>query len=229
VGREQHGDLGERMLGHEESHRTGATTIGSVQIRELRVPHAYEVTPVQHADSRGVFLEWFKATEFEAATGRAFDLRQANISVSSRGVVRGIHFADVPRGQAKYVTAIAGAVTDYIIDLRVGSPTFGSWESVELDDESRKCVFIGEGLGHLFVAKSESATVSYLTTDVYRPGAEHGVHPLDPDLALGLPADALLSEKDAAAPTLAQALADGILPQWDDCLDLYSSVSTQGA
>jgi dTDP-4-dehydrorhamnose 3,5-epimerase len=200
-----------------------------VQIRELRVPHAYEVTPVQHADSRGVFLEWFKADAFEAATGRSFDLRQSNLSVSKRGVVRGIHFADVPLGQAKYVTAVAGSVTDFIVDLRVGSPTFGEWDSVELDDVSRRCVFIGEGLGHLFVATSESATVSYLTTDVYRPGKEHGVHPLDAEIGLPLPEGALLSDKDAAAPTLAQALAAGILPQWDDCLDLYSAVSTQGA
>lgn len=200
-----------------------------MQIRELRVPHAYEVTPVQHADSRGVFLEWFKADAFEAATGRAFDLRQSNLSVSARGVVRGIHFADVPLGQAKYVTAVVGSVTDFIVDLREGSPTFGEWDSVELDDVTRSCVFIGEGLGHLFVATSESATVSYLTTDVYRPGREHGVHPLDTELALPLPNGALLSEKDAAAPTLAQALAQGLLPHWDDCLDVYNSVSTQGA
>ena len=194
-----------------------------MQIRELAVPHAFEFTPVQHADERGVFLEWFKAEEFEAATGRGFDLRQSNISVSKRGVVRGIHFADVPLGQAKYVTCVAGSVLDVIIDLRVGSPTFGQWDSVELDDVTRRCVFLPEGLGHLFVATSQSATVSYLTTDKYRPGAEHGINPFDPELGLSLPDDATLSEKDVAAPTLAEALAAALLPTWDDSLAAYAA------
>jgi dTDP-4-dehydrorhamnose 3,5-epimerase len=200
-----------------------------VQIRELGVPHAWEFTPVQHVDDRGVFLEWFKAAEFENATGRGFDLRQSNMSVSKRGVVRGIHFADVPAGQAKYVTCVAGSILDVIVDLRVGSPTFGRWDSVVLDDVERACVFISEGLGHLFMATSESATVSYLTTDRYRPGSEHGLNPLDEQLALGLPAAALLSAKDAAAPTLSEARASGILPLWQDCLDLYAATSTEGA
>jgi dTDP-4-dehydrorhamnose 3,5-epimerase len=192
-----------------------------VQIRELGVPHAWEFTPVQHVDDRGVFLEWFKAAEFENATGRGFDLRQSNMSVSKRGVVRGIHFADVP--------CVAGSILDVIVDLRVGSPTFGRWDSVVLDDVERACVFISEGLGHLFMATSESATVSYLTTDRYRPGSEHGLNPLDEQLALGLPAAALLSAKDAAAPTLSEARASGILPLWQDCLDLYAATSTEGA
>lgn len=186
------------------------------------------MTPVQHADKRGVFLEWFKEHEFAAATGRGFDLRQANMSVSKRGVVRGIHFADVPTGQAKYVTAVAGKVLDFVVDLRVGSPTFGQWDSVVLDDESRRCVFIAEGLGHLFVAVSEWATVSYLTTDRYRPGSEHGVSPLDAEIALELPfapGDIELSAKDATAPTLSEALAAGLLPQWTDCLDVYAAAA----
>ena len=194
-----------------------------MQIRELAVPTAFEFTPVQHGDERGVFLEWFKAEDFEAATGRAFDLRQSNISVSKRGVVRGIHFADVPAGQAKYVTCVAGAVLDVIIDIRVGSPTFGQWDSVELDDVTRRCVFLPEGLGHLFVATSENATVSYLTTDKYRPGAEHGINPFDPQLGLALPADATLSERDVAAPTLAEALAAGLLPTYAASLAAYAA------
>jgi dTDP-4-dehydrorhamnose 3,5-epimerase len=199
-----------------------------VQIRELSVPHAWEFTPVQHGDERGVFLEWFKADEFEAATGRSFDLRQSNISVSARGVVRGIHFADVPAGQAKYVTAVAGSVLDIVIDLRVGSPTFGRWDSVVLDDVTRSCVFVSEGLGHLFIATSESATVSYLTTDKYRPGNEHGISPFDPALGLMLPSDTILSEKDADAPSLAEAEALGLLPAWQNCLDAYAAAAVNG-
>lgn len=193
------------------------------------MPHAWEFTPVQHPDERGVFLEWFKGEEFEAATGRSFDLRQANISVSKRGVVRGIHFAAVPIGQAKYVTCVAGSVLDVIIDIRVGSPTFGQWDSVVLDDESRSCVFLSEGLGHLFVATSDSATVSYLTTDKYRPGAEHGINPADPALGLELPEGAIMSARDVAAPTLAEALAAGLLPTFDASLAAYAAARTVGS
>lgn len=194
-----------------------------MQIRELGIAHAFEVTPVIHGDDRGVFLEWFKAAEFEAATGRALDLRQANISVSQKGTVRGIHFADVPTGQAKYVTAVHGSFLDYIVDIRAGSPTFGQWEVVELNDESRSCVFLGEGLGHVLVATSDSATVSYLTTDHYRPANEHTVNALDPAIGLPLPANALLSDRDAAAPSLAEALDTGLLPSFASCESVYAA------
>ena len=85
-------------------------------------------------DDSGVFLEWFKGDRFGEAVGHPLDLAQANCSVSAAGVIRGIHFADVPPGQAKYVTCLAGAVLDVVVDLRVGSPTFGYWDSVLLDD-----------------------------------------------------------------------------------------------
>ncbi|GMA94276.1 hypothetical protein GCM10025881_11000 [Pseudolysinimonas kribbensis] len=91
--------------------------------------------------------------------------------------MRGIHFADVPRGQAKYVTATRGAVLDYAIDIRVGSPTFGRWDSVLLDDVDRRAIYVAEGLGHCFVALTDDATVSYLVSDTYSPTAEHGVNP----------------------------------------------------
>ncbi|GAA3124759.1 hypothetical protein GCM10020001_052020 [Nonomuraea salmonea] len=144
------------------------------------------------------------------------DLAQVNCSVSRRGVLRGVHFADVPPGQAKYVTCAAGAVLDVVVDVRAGSPTFGRWESVRLDDESRHGLYIGEGLGHAFLALSESATVVYLCSTPYDPAREHGVHPLDPDLGIEWPLDGepLLSAKDAAAPTLKQALDAGSLPSW---------------
>jgi dTDP-4-dehydrorhamnose 3,5-epimerase len=115
-----------------------------------------------------------------------------------------------------------------MIDLRVGSPTFGTWDSVELDDVNRKAVFIPEGIGHMFVVSSESAAVTYLTTDVYRPNGEFTISPVDPDLALRLPVAAeelVLSPKDLAAPSLAQAIALGILPTWDACLDVYRQES----
>jgi len=198
-----------------------------VQIRELKIPDSYEFTPVQRADDRGVFLEWYRFDKLEEVLGHSLALRQANTSVSKRGVVRGIHFADVPLGQAKYVTVTHGAVLDYIIDIRVGSPTFGQWDSVRLDDVDRKAVYLAEGLGHAFVALTENATVSYLVTDVYNPTAEHGINPLDPDIALEFPDEAgvaLLSPKDTDAPSLAEARDSGLLPTWDAMRAYYDSL-----
>jgi dTDP-4-dehydrorhamnose 3,5-epimerase len=189
-----------------------------VQIRELAVPDAYELTPVQRTDDRGVFLEWYRFDEIERAVGHPLDLRQANMSVSRRGVVRGVHFADVPRGQAKHVKAVSGAVLDFIVDIRVGSPTFGQWDSVRLDTETHRAVYISEGLGHCFVALTDDAAVTYLVSDVYTPSAEHGITPLDPEIGLVFPEEAgepLLSPKDLEAPTLREAAAAGLLPTWD--------------
>ncbi len=194
-----------------------------MHVEPLVVPDAFVVTPRQHADDRGVFLEWFKAEVFQRASGHRMPLGQANCSVSRRGTLRGIHFADVPPGQAKYVTCTAGAVLDVVVDLRVGSPTFGVGDTVVLDDQDRQAVFLAEGLGHAFLALSETATVVYLCSTPYNPVAEHGIQPLDPELAIPWPADLepLLSPKDAAAPTLTEAQAAGLLPSHEDCLTEY--------
>jgi dTDP-4-dehydrorhamnose 3,5-epimerase len=177
-----------------------------VQIRELSIPDSYEITPVQWADDRGVFLEWYRFDKLERVVGHPLNLRQANTSVSKRGVVRGIHFADIPPGQAKYVTVTHGAVIDYVIDIRLGSPTFGEWDSVRLDTVDRRALYIGEGLGHAFVALTDDATVTYLVSDVYNVVAEHGINPVDPEIGLVFPDEAgqtLLSPKDLEAPSLA--------------------------
>jgi dTDP-4-dehydrorhamnose 3,5-epimerase len=194
--------------------------VATMQVRELSVPGAFEITPVQHGDDRGVFLEWFKAEPFAAAVGHALDLHQANISVSSKGTVRGIHFADVPPGQAKYVTCPSGALLDVVVDIRVGSPTFGQWDSVLLDGTDRRAVYVGEGIGHVFLAMTDDTVICYLCSTGYDPGREHGVHPLDPAIGIDWPAgvEPLLSPKDAAAPTLAEAAAAGLLPSYDVCL-----------
>jgi dTDP-4-dehydrorhamnose 3,5-epimerase len=202
-----------------------------VQIRELTIPDSYEITPVQRADDRGVFLEWYRFDKLEEVVGHPLALRQGNLSVSKKGVVRGIHFADVPLGQAKYVMAAHGAVLDFVIDIRVGSPTFGQWDSVRLDDVDRKAIYIAEGLGHAFVALTEGATVSYLVTDTYNPTGEHGIDPLDADIGLVFPeeaGEALLSPKDTDAPTLREAEAAGLLPTWDAMRAYYESLNTAG-
>jgi dTDP-4-dehydrorhamnose 3,5-epimerase len=199
-----------------------------MEVRELSVPDAFEFTPLQHPDDRGVFLEWFKAGPLETAIGHGLSLEQANISVSRRGAVRGIHFADVPPSQAKYVTCIAGALLDVVVDIRVGSPTFGRWEAVRLDTENRRALYVAEGLGHVFMALQDGTAISYLCSTGYDPGREHGITPLDPELGIDWPAgvEPFLSPKDAAAPTLAEAQATGLLPSYDDCRAYYASLRT---
>lgn len=197
-----------------------------MQVRELQVPGAFEFTPVQHGDPRGVFLEWFKVERLEEAVGHPLTLAQANLSVSRAGTLRGVHFSDVPPGQAKYVTCPRGAVLDYMVDLRVGSPTFGVGDVVRLDGEHRRAVYISEGLGHAFVALEDDTTLTYLCSTGYSPGREHGVNPLDPALNLPLPegVDFLLSDKDSAAPTLAEAAEQGLLPDWQTCRTYVDSL-----
>ena len=202
-----------------------------MQIRPLTIDGAWEFTPRQHADDRGVFLEAFTAASFAQATGHDLDLAQMNVSVSSTGTVRGIHFADVPPSQAKYVQCLSGAVLDVVVDIRVGSPTFGRWDAARLDDVDRRAIYLQEGLGHAFMALTDGATVAYLCSTGYSPGREHGVHPLDPDLGLPWPSglEPLLSPKDAAAPTLAQARAEGLLPAYDACLAWVSDLQHRHA
>jgi dTDP-4-dehydrorhamnose 3,5-epimerase len=200
-----------------------------VQFRELAVPYAWEITLRPHADDRGVFLEVYKDEPFADAVGHPLEVRQVNTSVSRRGTVRGIHFADVPPGQAKYVTCVRGAVLDVVVDIRVGSPTYGRWESVVLDEAERRAVYLAEGLGHVFVALTDEATVTYLCSTPYAPAREHGVHPLDPVIGIQLPAEVepLISPRDAAAPTLEQARLEGLLPTWEECLRWYEQVPSR--
>ena len=189
-------------------------------VDSLGIEGAWVYTPQIHQDDRGGFLESFRGDEIAADIGYRMDVAQANCSVSRRGVVRGIHFADVPPGQAKYVSCLRGAIIDVMVDLRVGSPGFGSWKAVRLDDQNRRSVYIAEGLGHAFMALTDECTVLYLCSTPYTPGREHGVHPLDPAIGISWSADIepILSEKDAAAPTMAEAQHRGLLPTYADCL-----------
>ncbi|UXA18977.1 dTDP-4-dehydrorhamnose 3,5-epimerase family protein [Mycobacterium sp. SMC-4] len=186
--------------------------------RALSVPGAWELTPVVHSDARGCFHEWFTEAEFTELTGHRLQLRQANCSVSHAGVLRGVHFAQLPPGQAKYVTCARGAVLDVVVDIRVGSPSFGQWDAVRLDDRAHRSVYLSEGLGHAFLALEDHSTVTYLCSAPYDPAREHTVNALDPVLAIDWPYDGelILSERDRAAPTLAEAQAVGLLPRWDE-------------
>ena len=192
----------------------------------MAVADAYEIVPQQHRDERGVFLEWYRFDVLQQARGHGLDLRQANCSVSVAGVVRGIHFATVPPGQAKCIICLSGAVLDVVVDIRVGSPTFGRWEAARLDDVDRRAVYVAEGLGHAFMALTENATVSYLCSEVYSPDREFGIDPLDPQVGIDWPAGLtpVVSPRDEAAPSLADARRAGLLPDYAVCRNYYEAL-----
>ena len=197
-----------------------------MKIEPLSIEGAWKITPQQHGDERGLFLEWFKAEAFGEAVGHRLDVQQANLSTSAAGVVRGVHFAQLPPSQAKYVTCPSGAVLDVVVDIRVGSPTFGRSETVLLDDVDRAAVYVSEGLGHAYVSLQDGSAFLYLCSAPYAPGREHGIHPLDPALGIqwpttgrdGRPLAPVLSPKDSAAPGLGEARDQGLLPTYDDVL-----------
>ncbi|HEY9328084.1 MAG TPA: dTDP-4-dehydrorhamnose 3,5-epimerase [Streptomyces sp.] len=193
-------------------------------MRQLSIPGAWVHEPEVIPDSRGSFHEWFRASDLGEAAGHGLGLAQANFSTSRRGTLRGIHFADVPPGQAKYVKCVRGAVLDVIVDVRAGSRTYGRWEAVLLDDTDHRAVYIAEGLGHAFMALTDDAGVLYLCSEGYAPGRERGIDPLDPELGIEWPADIvpLLSGKDAAAPSLAEAGQLGLLPSYAECEAYYA-------
>lgn len=188
-----------------------------MQVRQLDIPGSFEFTPRQFDDNRGSFAEWYRFEPLEEAVGHRLDLRQANISRSAKGVVRGIHYVDLP-GQGKYVTCAYGAVLDFVVDIRVGSPTYGQWDVVRLDDKDRRAIYISEGLGHAYVALEEDSIVTYLCSNTYNAATEGAIQPQDATIGLTFPDELgqpILSEKDIAAPSLVELEQAGRLPTWD--------------
>jgi dTDP-4-dehydrorhamnose 3,5-epimerase len=186
--------------------------------RELAVPGSWEISPQVHEDLRGGVFEWFAEGAFAEMAGHRFGMRQANCSVSAAGVLRGLHFAEVPPGQAKFVTCVRGSVFDVVVDVRVGSPTYGRWDAAVLDDVEHRSVYLCEGLAHGFLALQDNSTVMYLCSAPYTPAREHSIAADDPDIGIDWPIPAqrrVLSARDSAAPTLAQVRATGVLPTWE--------------
>ena len=204
-----------------ESPHPAADSLGSVKSRELSIEGAWEFEPAVYPDDRGHFVAPFQAEAFRTAVGHTLNVAQTNHSVSRRGVVRGVHFADVPVGQAKYVYCGRGSLLDVIVDVRVGSPTFGAHEAVLLESRRGNAVYLSEGLGHAFVALDDDTAMVYLCSTGYNPGSERGVNPLDPALELPWPSglDLVLSDKDRAALSVDRARSTGLLPDFTTCVD----------
>lgn len=186
-------------------------------MRELHIKGAIHSIHNVHQDSRGIFREWYKESQFRSED-LDFQISQANFSLSNRGVLRGIHYSISPKGQSKLVTCTFGEVLDVIVDLRIGSPTYLKVEKIPLRADSGDVLFIPSGVGHSFLVMSEVASVAYLTSSEFDPDNEKSVCPLDPALGLNWPSidgtEIALSERDANAPSLEAAIALGILPHY---------------
>jgi dTDP-4-dehydrorhamnose 3,5-epimerase len=186
-----------------------------MKLRPLEIEGAWEAESPIWSDDRGFFREWFKSEDIKNATGRDFEIEQANISLSSRGTLRGIHYSIAPRGQAKWVTCVSGSIKDVIVDIRPESPTFGKWVDVELRGDSGRAVLISEGLGHGFIALEDNTAVAYLVSTPFSPGHEFEINPLDQEIAInwGMQLSELkISDKDMNAPSLQERLSEGKLP-----------------
>ena len=201
-----------------ENYKTStAITIkaSQMEVKNLGIQGAWLFESSVWSDDRGFFREWFKSQEIKTVTGRDFEIEQANISVSSTGTLRGIHYSIAPRGQAKWITCVSGSIKDVIVDIRPESRTFGEWIEVALTGNSGKAVLISEGLGHGFLALEDNTAVAYLVTTPFSPAHEFEINPLDASIGInwGMDLSKLkISDKDKNAPTLAERLSEGKLP-----------------
>jgi dTDP-4-dehydrorhamnose 3,5-epimerase len=177
---------------------------------ETRLDGPILLEPAIHGDARGFFVESYRANVWaEHGVGEAFV--QDNHSRSGRGVLRGMHYS-IGDGQAKLVRCARGTIFDVVVDLRSGSPTYGEWEGVELDDASARQIYIPIGFAHGFCVLSEIADVTYKCSTYYDPAVERGFRYDDPEVGIVWPQDMqlLVSQRDVDAPPLREV--SGELP-----------------
>ncbi|GAA3031817.1 dTDP-4-dehydrorhamnose 3,5-epimerase [Streptosporangium longisporum] len=197
-----------------------------MKIHQLEVEDSFLITPEVFADRRGTFLEMFNQPAFREAIGHPLSVAQVNCSVSRRGTIRGVHATALP-GQARYVACAQGAIVDIVVDIRVGSPTYGRHVAVQLSADNRHALYLAEGLAHGFAPLTEHATVVYLCSSNWSPGTEIQINPLDAELALPWPREheLLLSDKDRDAPSLRECAERGLLPAYADCKARYAELN----
>jgi dTDP-4-dehydrorhamnose 3,5-epimerase len=173
------------------------------------------ITPQLFGDNRGFFFESWNQRRFDEAVGEPITFSQDNHSRSSRGVLRGLHYQLQPEPQGKLVRCSAGTIFDVAVDLRRSSPTFGQWVGAELSATNHRQLWVPVGFAHGFLTLSEAAEVLYKASGYWSKACERSLRWNDPHLAIAWPLEQLagleplLAAKDAAAPTLAEALAAG--------------------
>ena len=192
----------------------------------LKISGSWIIEFQKFEDNRGYFYESFKEEDFQKQIGRQLSIKQTNTSSSSKGSVRGIHYALVPPSQAKLIQCQRGSIIDYVIDIRVGSPTFGEFEKIELSENSPTAIFIEEGLAHAFVALENNTLVTYYVSESFNTEREKGINPFDKTLNVEWPdLELILSEKDKLAISLDEAKNQGLLPSFDECKAFIKSLS----
>ena len=197
-----------------------------MQIKKLPIDGAWIVEFNKFTDERGLFFESFKLNICEESFGRKLNIKQANTSFSKKGAVRGIHYALVPPSQAKFVQCQKGTIIDFVVDIRIGSPTFGKYESIKLDAKTPQAVFIEEGLAHAFVSLEDETIVTYLVNQNYNPAREKGINPLDKDLSLPWPnIELILSQKDRSEIRFNEAKVKGLLPIYSECKEFIKNIN----
>ena len=183
-----------------------------MKVKETRIPGLLVVEPVVHRDARGFFMETFSSQRYIEA-GLPGEFAQDNLSFSRKGTLRGLHLQH-PRGQGKLCSVLEGEVFDVAVDVRVGSPTFGQWESVILSSKNNVQVYVPPGFAHGFCVVSDTALFYYKCTELYRPESEVGVIWNDPAIRIEWPTDEPeLSIRDQRHPVLADIPHDR-LPTW---------------
>jgi dTDP-4-dehydrorhamnose 3,5-epimerase len=186
-----------------------------VKVTELSISGLFLLESPVFGDERGFFREWFKDADLTAA-GVSFHARQANVSMSKKNTVRGLHYSLAPEGQAKVVTCVFGELDDVIVDVRVGSPTYGRHEIIHLEAGKERSLYLPSGVAHGFSVPVDTAALSYLLSSAYNPAMELEINPFDPDIAVTWPIDGdpILSTKDAEAPSLQKRRDANQLPSF---------------
>lgn len=179
--------------------------MGQIKVTKCPIEGLYIIEPTVHGDNRGYFVETYNQRDMEEA-GLNMVFVQDNQSMSSKGVLRGLHFQkQFPQG--KLVRVIKGRVFDVAVDLRKGSETFGKWYGVELTEENKKQFYVSEGFAHGFLVLSDTAEFCYKVTDFYHPGDESGLAWNDP--AIGIEWPELTGDYQGTADAAGYAMSDG--------------------
>ncbi len=175
-----------------------------MKIHDTGFPGLYAFEPKVFGDERGYFLESYRASIFKEL-GLNPEFVQDNESSSRRGALRGMHFQKPPHAQGKLLRVVVGAIYDVVVDVRVGSPTYGKWYGIELSQENKMSIYVPEGFAHGFVCLQDGSIVQYKCTDYYNPSSEGGLPWNDPGIGIDWPlTDVILSEKDKHYKNLAE-------------------------